>query len=217
VPADVPADGSASVAWLVDGWGAHVLVPGRDTELPGEIAAVREASDLFHTAVAELDRPEWMAIRDDPWAYGDRLAWDGAAPMGHGLVRSLTDRLIATLAPVGDRSQPVHGDILPNVLLHSRRPPPVIDWAVYYRPAQLANAIAVTDAVTFRGAPPSLLDECAVGADWPQLLVRALLYRLGPTGFFTVRDSLMGSLVTHAERAAPVVDAVLARAERPDS
>jgi uncharacterized protein (TIGR02569 family) len=211
VPAHDPDGASRATRWVVDGWAAHVFVPGRDTDLPREVEAVREASNLFHEAVAHLDRPGWMDARDDPWAYGDRLAWDGAAPVGGGLVRSLTDRLIETLEPVGSPSQPVHGDILPNVLLDPRRPPAVIDWPPYYRPAQFANAIAVTDAVTFRAAPMSLLDEWADGPDWPQLLVRALLYRLGPTAFITTQNSLMGSLVTHAERAVPVVDAVLAR------
>ncbi|HEU4546661.1 MAG TPA: hypothetical protein VFR88_10255, partial [Microlunatus sp.] len=64
----------------------------------------------------------------------------------------------------------------------------------------MANAIAVTDAVTCRGAPMSLLDEWESGEDWPQLLVRAIVYRLGPTGFFALHNRLMGSLVTHVER-----------------
>lgn len=42
-------------------------------------------------------------------------------------------------------------------------------------------------------------------------LVGALLYRLGATGLIASRDRLMGSLVTHTERARPVVQAVLAR------
>jgi hypothetical protein len=75
----------------------------------------------------------------------------------------------------------------------------------------MANAVAVTDAVTFREASFSLLDDWETGEDWNQLLVRALLYRLGPTGFFASRNRLMGSLVTHVERARPVVDAVLSR------
>jgi uncharacterized protein (TIGR02569 family) len=213
VPEPVPArerDGAASrVRWVVDGWAAHVFVPGRDAELPGEIEQVREASDLFHDAIAALDRPDWLDERDDPWAYGDRLAWDGAAPIGTPPVLALMERLIDALAPVSSRSQMIHGDVLPNVLLTNGRPPAVIDWPPYWRPAEFANAIAVTDAVTFRGAPMSLLDEWATGPDWQQLLIRALLYRLGPTGFFGTRNSLMGGLVTHAERVGPVVDAVL--------
>ena len=101
--------------------------------------------------------------------------------------------------------------MLPNVLAADGLPLAVIDWPLYYRPVGMANAIAVTDAVTFRGAPSDLLDEWATGTDWPQLLVRALLYRLGPTGFIASRNRLMGSLVTHVERARPVVEQVLAR------
>jgi uncharacterized protein (TIGR02569 family) len=209
VPARQPDGDGRGVQWVVDGWAAHVFVRGRDAELLREIERVREASDLFHDAVAALDRPAWLDDRDDPWAYGDRLAWDGAAPIGTPAVLALMDRLTEALAPVSSRSQVIHGDMLPNVLLADGRPPAVIDWPPYWRPAGFANAIAVTDAVTFRGAPMSLLDEWATGPDWQQLLIRALLYRLGPTGFFATHNSLMGGLVTHAERVEPVVDAVL--------
>jgi hypothetical protein len=87
----------------------------------------------------------------------------------------------------------------------------VIDWPPYFRPVGMANAIAATDAVTFRDAPVSLLEEWEAGRDWTQVLIRALLYRLGPTGIFTTRNRLTGNLVTHLERVKPVVDAILAR------
>jgi uncharacterized protein (TIGR02569 family) len=211
VPAHLDSHDGADPVWVVDGWAAHVFVPGRDTELLREVEEVREASNLFHDCIALLERPDWFDDRDDPWAYGDRVAWDGVAPMGTPGVLQLTDRLVEALAPVSSPSQLVHGDILPNVLLADGRPPAVIDWPPYYRPAQFANAIAVTDAVTFRGGPLSLLDDWAAGPDWQQLLIRALLYRLGPTGFFSTRNSLMGGLVTHAERVVPVVDAALSK------
>ncbi|QWZ10017.1 aminoglycoside phosphotransferase family protein [Nocardioides panacis] len=198
-------------SWSVDGWGAHVFLPGRDVELLGELAEVKEASDAFHQSVKDLSRPDFMNDRDDPWAYGDRLAWEGAVPVADGdtldLIRCLTDHL----APVDDRDQVVHGDVLPNVLVADGLPPAVIDWPPYFRPAGTANAVAVTDALTFRGGSPSLLDEWETGDDWNQLLVRALLYRLGPTGLFAARNRLMGSLVTHVERVRPVVAAVLSR------
>ncbi len=204
-----PAPGQGH--WSVDGWGAHVFVPGRDTELPREIETVREASDAFHARLPQLPRPGFLDERDDPWSYGDRLAWEDATPIGHPETVSLVTRLREHLAPVTEPDQAIHGDVLPNVLLADGQAPAVIDWPLYFRPAGLANAIAVTDAVTFRGAPLALLDRWAAGDDWGQLLVRALLYRLGPTGFFERRDSLMGSLLSHVERARPVVDAVLAR------
>jgi hypothetical protein len=101
----------------------------------------------------------------------------------------------------------IHGDILGNVMLADGHAPTVIGWPLYYRPDGLANAIAATDAVTFRGAPLAMLDDWSSGADWNQLLVRALLYRLGPTCIFAIRDRLKGILVIHVKRVTPVVDA----------
>ncbi|MGH3447412.1 MAG: hypothetical protein ACRDP4_07290, partial [Nocardioidaceae bacterium] len=214
VPEPVMARGSAGSdgpGWSCDGWGAHVFVAGRDAELLREVARVKEASDAFHASVKDLPRPGFMDDRDDPWAFGDRLAWEGAEPEGDEATLAVIERLQGHLAPVSDPSQPIHGDILPNVLLADGLAPAVIDWPPYFRPTGMANAIAVTDAVTFRGAPLSLLDEWSSGADWGQLLVRALLYRLGPTGIFACRNRLQGSLVTHVQRLAPVVDAVTSR------
>jgi len=65
--------------------------------------------------------------------------------------------------------------------------------------------------VTFCGAPLSLFDDWSSGQDWNQLLVRAALYRLEPTGIFAIRNRLMGILVTHVQRVTPVIDAILAR------
>lgn len=211
VPEPVLPKGDDRSGWSVDGWGAHVFLRGRDVDLLGELDEVKEASDAFHHNVKDLSRPDFMDNRDDPWAYGDRLAWEAAEPDADEdtleLIRCLTDHL----TPVDDREQVIHGDILPNVLVAGGLPPAVIDWPPYFRPVGTANAVAVTDAITFRGGPPSLLDEWETGDDWNQLLVRALLYRLGPTGLFAARNRLMGSLVTHVERVRPVVAAVLSR------
>lgn len=211
VPEPVLPQGAEGAGWAADGWGAHVFVPGRDTELPRELARVKEASDAFHRCVRDLPRPAFIATRDDPWAFGDRVAWEGAEPAGDAEHLAVIDRLRAHLAPVAAASQVIHGDILPNVLVADGSPPAVIDWPPYFRPAGLANAIAVTDAVTFRAAPMTLLDDWDSGEDWSQLLVRAILYRLATTGFFASRDRLMGSLVTHLPRARPVIAAVLSR------
>jgi hypothetical protein len=152
-----------------------------------------------------------MDDRDDPFAFGDRLAWEGIEPEGDHETLAVIERLREHLAPVAGRSQVIHGDILGNVMLAGASVPTVIDWPPYFRPVGMANAIAATDAVTFRGAPLSLLDEWSSGADWNQLIVRALLYRLGPTGIFAVRNRLMGILVNHVERVRPVIDAVIGR------
>jgi uncharacterized protein (TIGR02569 family) len=197
--------------WLVEGWGAHVLVPGRDLDLPTELPVVRAASDAFHAVVADLPRPAFLDDRTDPWSFGDRVAFEGFEPQGDAQTLRVIARLRQALRPVYAHDQVIHGDILPNVLVAPALPPAVIDWPPYYRPAGLANAIAATDAVTFHGAPLALFDEWAAGRDWDQLLVRALLYRLATTGWFAARDRLRGSLRSHLARACEVVDAVLAR------
>ena len=209
VPEPVVPLGVRHEGWSIDGWGAHVFVAGRDLDLTKELAQVKQVGDAFHGAIKQLDRPGFMDNRDDPWAFGDRVAWEGAEPIGDAATLEVIERLRGHLVPVGGHSQPIHGDILPNVLVADGLPPDVIDWPPYFRPAGTATAIAVTDAVTFRGEPLSLLAEWETGADWQQLLIRALLYRLGPTGFFASRKSFLGSLVTHVERVRPVVDAVL--------
>lgn len=211
VPEPVEPRGVDADGWSVDGWGAHLLAPGRDVELPRELAWVEEASDAFHRGVQDLPRPAFMDSRDDAWAFGDRVAWESVEPEGDAETLETIERLRGQLRPFDGPEQVIHGDILPNVLLADGLPPAVIDWPPYYRPVGMANAIAVTDAVTFREAPSALLDEWEAGEDWNQLLVRALLYRLGTTGYFAARNRLMGSLVTHLERARPVVDAVLSR------
>ncbi len=197
--------------WSADGWGAHVFLAGQETELPREITLVREASDVFHHHIRGMPRPRFLDLRNDPWAFGDRLAWEDGPAEGDAEVLGLVEQLRSHLAPVDSPNQLIHGDILPNVLVADQRPPAVIDWPPYFRPVEMANAIAVTDAVTFRGASLTLLDDWAVGENWYQLLARALLYRLGPTGIFAVRKRLMGSLVTHVERVRPVVGTVLSR------
>lgn len=211
VPEPVRPRGDSTSAWSVDGWGAHVFLEGRDVELLRELDEVKEASGAFHDSVNGLSGPAFMDDRDDPWAYGDRLAWQSAEPDGDDDTLEVVRLLIDHLAPVTTQEQVIHGDILPNVLVADGLPPAVIDWPPYFRPVGTANAIAVTDAVTFRGGPLSLLEEWETGEDWNQLLVRALLYRLGPTGLFAARNRLLGSLVTHVERVRPVIAAVIDR------
>lgn len=211
VPEPVLPGGVDGPGWSTDGWGAHVFVLGRDLDLVRELATVKEASDAFHHSVKDLPRPDFLDVRDDPWAYGDRLAWEAAEPEGDEETLEVIGQLQDHVAPVTTPEQVIHGDILPNVLVADRLPPAVIDWPPYFRPVGTANAVAATDAVTFRDAPLSLLDEWETGEDWNQLLVRALLYRLGPTGLFADRKRLMGSLVTHVARVRPVVDEVLTR------
>ena len=92
-----------------------MLIPGRDVDLGCELARVKEASDAFHDSIKDLPRPEFMDVRDDPWAFGDRVAWEAAEPEGDDETLDVIRRLRDHLAAVRTPSQVVHGDILPNV------------------------------------------------------------------------------------------------------
>jgi hypothetical protein len=75
--------------------------------LPAELGRVKEASDRFHAHIAALPRPAFFDQRLDPWAFGDRLAWDGAEPFDDPQTRALIERLrehfTATTASAGRR------------------------------------------------------------------------------------------------------------------
>ncbi len=65
VPEPVMPHGPGETGWSSDGWGAQLLIRGRDTE-PGELEKIKEASDAFHACIRDLPRPGFMDDRDDP-------------------------------------------------------------------------------------------------------------------------------------------------------
>jgi len=135
VPEPVRPQGPGEAGWSSDGWGAQVLLRGRDTGLD-ELDLIKEASDAFHRCVSDPPRPGFMDDRDDPWALGDRLAWEGIEPDGEGETLALIGRLQSHLAPVAERPQVIHGDILPNVMLIDEDVPVVIvGHRIFARPA----------------------------------------------------------------------------------
>jgi hypothetical protein len=110
-------------------------------------------------------------------------------PVGPGRVLgSLLGRLESARRPISAPSQVVHGDLLGNVLFAHGVRPGIIDWPVYFRPARWASAVVVVDAVIWRDAPTSLLDAYATDPDWYQLLIRALMFRIGVLDGCHVRD-----------------------------
>ena len=158
------------------GWTAWPYLAGRHET--GRWTEVIAAGRGFHRAAREVERPPFLADRDDPWAYGDRVAW-GDSPIEPFLHLPSVAALAPVLHAVDDTSQLIHGDLTGNVLFHPELPPAVIDISPYWRPAAFADAVVVTDAMTFHGAGTSLLQDAAVGVDdFAQYVVRALIYRM---------------------------------------
>jgi uncharacterized protein (TIGR02569 family) len=159
VPLRTRTGGLAAHGWTAARWEAGRHVPGRWRD-------VVEAGRRLHAALADETEPEVLAQRTDAWALADRTAW-GERPLPVDAGPRLRE-LAAARRPIDLPSQLVHGDLTGNVLLAEGLPPLVLDLSPYWRPAAYATAVVVAD-----GGPEDLGD----GPDWPQLLLRARLFR----------------------------------------
>lgn len=163
-------------AWTAFGWEAWRAVSGQPD--PSRAEEILRAGAAFHTALAGVVRPAFLDTRDDPWTYGERVAWAELPVDGDPKWVALLAQLARARRPVDLPAQPVHGDLAGNVLFADGLPPAVIDWPVYFRPSEWASAVAVADLVVWHRAPVALLDAGADLPQWDQMLVRALMYRI---------------------------------------
>jgi len=170
---------------VVHGWIGMPFLAGEHRL--GAWPAVIEVGRALNRAVAHLGRPDFLEIRDDPWAVGDRVAW-GDADIGPFLEWPHVRTLHGALRPFRGSPQVIHGDLGGNVLFADGLPPGIIDMSPYWRPAGFAIAIVVADALVWEGADATLLDAVADLEDFAQLLVRALLYRLVTDAVFARAD-----------------------------
>jgi uncharacterized protein (TIGR02569 family) len=170
----------------VDGWCAWERLEGRHREAAWP--EVISAGERFHAALAFVSRPAFIDGRSDHWAVGDRVAWGELYAERFHHVKHVR-RLLDALHPVGTGdSQLVHGDLTGNVLFADGLPPAVIDFSPYWRPPAFASAVVVADALVWEGADESLLDAVGHIADFPQFLLRALIYRAVVDALFRARE-----------------------------
>ncbi len=165
---------SRSGKLIVDGFTAFPYLagehqPGRWLELAG---IARDFAALF----AEVERPDFIDMRTHAWARADRFAWGEYD--GPPIAAPYVADLVSARRQVFDSPGIIHGDLTGNVLFDSALPPAVIDLTVYWRPVNYSVAVIAVDAVCFEGAPLSLLETISPARDFPQYLVRALLFRL---------------------------------------
>jgi len=164
---------SSDGRWVVGGWTAVRHVAGARQPRHDELVAV---SLRLHRATAPLPRPRFLAHRTDRNAIADRVAWGEANRDAGG--GALFDEFAARRRPIGLRSQIVHGDLFGDVLFAGAAPPAVLGFSPYWRPAEWAAAVIVVDALAGGGADSGLVDRWAHLVEWPQSLLRALLFRM---------------------------------------
>jgi uncharacterized protein (TIGR02569 family) len=132
--------------------------------------------------LADLPEPRLLRERTDLHSWADRLAWgeilDTDQRLGHGHAAAAFHELAAGRRPVTAPNQVVHGDLFGNVLFAGDARPAVIGVKPFWRPAGWAIGVLAVDAVALGDAPIELLTDWSDDADWPQLVRRAMLFRL---------------------------------------
>ena len=162
-------------ALVVEGWTAWPALTGAHATRWDDIIAV---GGRFHDALANVERPAALLdARTDVWADADRIAW-GEMSGGDREAVSEVARLLSARRAVHAPSQLVHGDLSGNVLFADGLAPAVTDFSPYWRPKGFASAVVAADAVLFHHADIELLSRVVDARDGPQLLIRALLFRL---------------------------------------
>jgi uncharacterized protein (TIGR02569 family) len=162
--------------YVVGGWAATKYLAGRAEPRHDEVVAV---AVRLHEATAGLPKPRFLNARADLFAVADRCAWDEErAELNPDLGGRMFELLTAYRKPVTLKPQVVHGDLFGNVLFAGDAPPGIIDFTAYWRPAEWAAAVVVVDALAWGGADHGILRRWAHLAEWPQVLLRAVLFRL---------------------------------------
>ncbi len=196
--------------WTVDGWAAWTLVAGEQRAVGADWALGVEVARRFTTALAKVPRPAFLDQRTDVFAAADRIAWGELVVPGHDDAAELVAELVAQARPDHTPPQVVHSDIAGNLLWADGRAPAVIDLSPSWRPAGLAPAQVVVDAVLWYGADACLADELD-GPDPTSLVARALAFRLAVHTLMAAghHDTLVwdpAQVQRDLARARPLVD-----------
>jgi uncharacterized protein (TIGR02569 family) len=195
IPAPIAADGE----WVVGGWTASSYIDGL-TDGHQRLRDVLEASNRFHDALPFPDA-EALAVlgaRRHRWAIADRVAWCETTVHLDPIAATVLGRMLDGCERDDVSQRLVHGDLEGNVCFDTDGAPVILDFSPYIRSTRYARAIAVVDALLWRGAGPDVVD--LVGADAQSragVLRRALAFRF-------VADALGGAITApiteHFER-----------------
>ncbi len=181
--------------YVVAGWRADTYVAGRPEPRHDEVVS---AGVRLHEATANLERPRFLTRAPvPPWTdvdvftAADRAAWEDRPlhnlPPGAPVPPETEDRdqsreVLGQLAglrkPTTSHPQLVHGDLYGTVLFAGTAAPGITDITPYWRPASWAAAVAVVDALAWGEADDELIERWETLPEWPQMLLRALMFRL---------------------------------------
>jgi uncharacterized protein (TIGR02569 family) len=166
---------------VVGGWMAYRVDPvdpenGGGRPHPDDLVLV---SVKLHQALAGVEPPSFIAQRDDSLARADRAAWgEEEVELDQSRGGRWFELLAGSAKPAPVPNQLAHGDLYRSVRLGSDGIPTVIDFRPFHRPAEWASALVVVDAIVAGDAGAGLIDRWSHLPGWPQMLLRAMLFRL---------------------------------------
>ena len=82
----------------------------------------------------------------------------------------------------------------------------MIDLAIYWRPPEFATAIVVGDALAWEGADETLLLAVTDIRDFPQFLLRALIYRIITAALFRMEQTIQAEFAYPVEIACSLAN-----------
>ena len=153
----------------------------------------------LHEATGKLERPRFLTQGPTaPWAdvdvfiAADRAAWEERplqsvpAARAHRVRRrrrsavGRVDQSARRLAPVRPRAPTSWstGIFTARCLFVGAAAPGITDITPYWRPASWAAGVVVVDALSWGEADEGLIDRWNALPEWPQMLLRALMFRL---------------------------------------
>lgn len=195
---------SSDGRWVVAGWAASRFVPGT---LEPRYDAVIDAANRLHAATAGLARPRVLDDRDDLLAASAAAAWgERRVTLDPATGGELYAELAAYRTNVSLPPQVVHAELFGAVLFDADDAPALVDLVPAWRPKEWAAAVVVVDALAWGGADEALPHRWAHLDEWPQMLLRAALYRLA---LHAQHPEASARTLPGLERAAGLVTALL--------
>lgn len=179
--------------YVVSGWRADTFIDGTPEPRHDEVVSL---SLRLHAATAALERPRFLVQPPvPPWqdvdvfVAADRAAWEQVPLRGvkgqfeptsaDGRTSiELIGQLATLRKPVLSPDQLVHGDLFGTVLFSGSEAPGITDITPYWRPVAWAAGVVVVDALSWGGADEELIGRWEDLPEWPQMLLRALMFRL---------------------------------------
>ncbi len=210
---------SSNGKYVEDGWICQEYLPGEHDHAKTRWQEIIELCKVFHSALAEFSEPnfsksDFLGEGNDPWSVADKMAW-GEIPLEYyPELRESIEKLLSLIKPVNLPSQIIHGDFGGNVLFHPTLPPAVIDFSPYWRPAELAPAVIIVNALALENAPLSILDYVEDVKEINQMLIRAQLRMIFETDQHLKQNTktlLLPVKLKDVEKYIPTIDLIYNR------